>query len=40
MIAYGSGQPPSAPLGGVIAGKGGKPSTTEGNFAGWLAAEP
>jgi hypothetical protein len=39
MIAYGSGQPPSSPVSGVI-GKSGKTFPTEGNFAGWLGTEP
>ncbi len=39
MIAYGSGQPPSSPVSGIIPGERGPTFPTEGNFAGWLGIE-
>ena len=39
MVAYGSGQPPSAPAGGVLASGTGTTFATSGAFAGWLGVD-
>ncbi len=40
MIVHSSGQPPAAPVAGVIDLENGTRTAIEGSFAGWLAIEP
>lgn len=40
MIVHSSGQPPAAPIAGVIDLENGTRTAIEGSFAGWLAIEP